>query len=124
MIIGIGCDIVDYNIIKKLNWTSDEKLLSRIFSDKEIEFYHKKKTISYLAGRFAAKESVLKCLGTGMYDGISLKDIEISRLQNGQPTVTLKGKIKNISNKLNVSKWHISISHSLSSSMAFATAES
>ena len=123
MIIGIGCDIVDHKLAKKLNWTADDNFINRVFSFQEKETYNKNKKVSFLTGRFAAKEAVLKCLGTGMYDGLSLKDIEIIQLENGQPKIQLKGEVRKISNKLGINKWFISISHSLTSSIAKVIAE-
>jgi holo-[acyl-carrier protein] synthase len=123
MIIGIGCDMTNFNIAKKLNWESDEKLMSRVFSARELEIYYKQDKLTYLTGRFAAKEAVLKCLGTGMYDGISLNNIEILQLENGKPIIELSGEIKKISNDLGIKKWFVSISHSTKSSMAYVIAE-
>lgn len=123
MIIGIGCDIVDHELVNKLKWTTDENFINRVFSFQEIETYKKNKKISFLTGRFAAKEAVVKCLGTGMQDGLSLKDIEIIQLENGKPDVQLKGEIKKLSNELGINKWFISISHSLTNSIANVIAE-
>lgn len=123
MIIGIGCDIVEFNIVEKFQWESDIKFLSKVFSSREIETYSKNKKVRYLAGRFAVKEAVLKSLGTGMYDGIYLKDIEIIKLETGQPTIELSGEIKRISQNAGVNKWFVSISHSSNNSIAYVIAE-
>ena len=123
MIIGIGCDIVDFSTSEKLGWESDEKSLNRIFSKREIKRYHDLRKLTYLTGRFAAKEAVLKCLGTGMFDGIYLSDIEIIQLESGKPSIELKGSIKKLSQDLGIKKWFISISHSSISSMAYVIAE-
>ena len=123
MIIGIGCDIVEHNTTKLLKWESDSNLLHRIFSTKELELYNIQKKTEFIAGRFAAKEAVLKCLGTGMRDGISLPDIQILRLENGKPIVKLGGDVKEISDKLGIGSWHISITHTTNYSYAFVIAE-
>ncbi len=123
MIIGIGCDIANFNIAEELNWKTDKKLMSRVFSASELEIYYRHDKLTYLTGRFAAKEAVLKCIGTGMYDGISMKDIEILQLKNGKPIIELRGEIKKISHDLGIKKWFISISHSTKSSMAYVIAE-
>lgn len=123
MIIGIGCDLVNHEMTDKLSWRSDEQMLLRVLSSKELDLYRKNNTINFLAGRFAAKEAVLKCLGTGMQDGISLTDIQIHQLQTGEPIIELKGKIKDISDNKGIGKWHLSISHSNVYTMAFVIAE-
>ncbi len=123
MIVGIGCDIVENNSVEILEWTSDIDILNRFFSIKEIEVYNRTKKNKFLAGRFAAKEAVLKCLGTGIQDGLSLNEIQILQLETNQPLIELKGKVKTLSKKLGVHKWHVSITHSKEYSLAFVIAE-
>jgi holo-[acyl-carrier protein] synthase len=122
-IIGIGCDITSHEVTDRLNWNSDHKVLERIFSKKEIDLYKENDSITFLCGRFAAKEALLKSLGTGMEDGISLRDIEILKLSNGQPKIKVTGRVKEIADSLGINNWQISISHSDKSSMAFVLAE-
>ena len=123
MIIGIGCDIVDHQITKTLNWESDAQTLQRFFTAKELSLYSKSKAIRFLAGRFAAKEALLKSLGTGICDGLSLTEIQILQLENGSPIVQIEGAVKESADKLGVTKWHVTISHTSVSSAAFVIAE-
>ncbi|MCU7549819.1 holo-ACP synthase [Chitinophagaceae bacterium LB-8] len=124
MIVGIGCDIVEHRITEQLEWHSDTKVLKRIFSTQELDLYDKEKSSRFLAGRFAAKEAVLKCIGTGMQDGISLLDIQILPNSLGKPYINLTGQIKIISDEMGINLWHISITHSSNNSVAFVIAES
>lgn len=123
MILGIGCDIVEHEITASLGWSSNYSILKRVYTEKELEIFKKKKTDKFLSGRFAAKEAVLKCLGTGMKDGIALTDIEILQTDIGQPIVYVMGEVESIANKMGVNNWHISISHTESLSYAFVIAE-
>lgn len=123
MIIGVGCDIVEHEISKSLNWDSDLSVLNRIFSQKEIGIYLSRKELKFLSGRFAAKEAILKCLGTGMQDGIALTDIQILQSPEGKPLLELFGEVKNLADQMGVCFWHISITHSTHYSLAFVTAE-
>lgn len=123
MIIGIGCDSVNHNITKKLDWESDTQTLQRFFTPKELALYETKKSVKFLAGRFAAKEALLKCLGTGICDGISLTDIEILQLENGRPAIEVYGGVKKDADKMGITFWHVSITHSGGSSTAFVIAE-
>lgn len=124
MIIGIGCDIVEHKITKKLNWESDVKMLSRIFSDNEMSLYSMKKDLKFLSGRFSVKEAVVKCLGTGMRDGISLTDIHVLKSNVGKPILELSGYVKELSESMGIKKWFVSITHSTTYSMAMVIAES
>ncbi|WP_339627949.1 holo-ACP synthase [uncultured Maribacter sp.] len=124
MIIGLGCDIVEHSNFEKLAWLNDDNTLRRIFSKNEIAISPKVDVEKYYSSRFAAKEAVLKCLGTGMEDGISLKNIEIIKSQTGLPQVSLSGKVMKISTSKKITSWHISISHTTSTSAVFVIAES
>lgn len=123
MIIGAGCDIVEHNEIINLSWDSDISIQKRIFTPKELEIYSEIKRISFLAGRFAAKEAILKCLGAGMQDGIALTDIQVLQSENRKPLIELFNKTKKIADKLQISSWHLSITHSSNHSIAFVIAE-
>ncbi|MEW6491006.1 MAG: holo-ACP synthase [Cyanobacteriota bacterium] len=80
------------------------------------------KRIEYLAGRFAAKEAVLKALGIENNPNISKLDIEIQRLKSGAPSVVLHGKCQEIAAKLGITQWLLSISHTSSYAAASAIA--
>lgn len=123
MIVGIGCDIVEHETVKILEWTKQATTLSKIFSKKELELYYSKEDEKFLIGRFAAKEAIVKCLGTGMQDGIALTDIQILHSNSGQPTISLLGKVKKISTDMKINFWHITITHSDKFTMAFVIAE-
>lgn len=123
MTIGIGCDIVDHSISMQLEWETNLPLIERIFTKKEVDMYNKQKSNSFLCGRFAAKEAVLKCLGIGMIDGLKLTEIEILQYDSGRPILELHGKVKQLSDSMAINNWHISISHSKDHSIAVVLAE-
>lgn len=123
MIIAIGCDLVEHKISQSMDWENNKPVQNRIFSSKELELYNLKGQLKFLSGRFAAKEAILKCLSTGMEDGISLTDIEILQTEIGKPFIILSGKLQQLSKDLGVKKWHISITHSPTFSQAFVIAE-
>lgn len=123
MIIGIGCDIVDHQMTNQLNWANQPSAMARVFSTNEIELYNCKKEVRFLSGRFAAKEAVLKCIGTGMEDGIALTEVEILQLNNGRPFVKLGSNAKEAAEKAGIKSFHVSISHTIGYSLAYAIAE-
>tara|TARA_B100001741_G_scaffold290976_1_gene270845 strand:- start:277 stop:663 length:387 start_codon:yes stop_codon:yes gene_type:complete len=92
-IIGIGVDIIYNQRINKL--INNKQFLNRVFTTKEI--LHSKKMLNkrnYFAKRFAAKESLVKAIGSGFRDGINFKDIEISSNKLGKPFYLINKKIK------------------------------
>lgn len=113
MIVGHGIDIVETARISKLLEDHAQRFLDRCFTPLEQHYCAKnpKRYIEHLAGRFAAKEAVLKVLGTGWRGGIAWTDIEILPEPSGQPKIRLTGECLRIATELNISTWHISISH-------------
>ena len=112
MIIGCGIDLVKIERIEKIIKKWGDNFTSRIFTLLEREYCEKKKGNKYqsYAGRFAAKEALLKSLGLGLR-GVNWKEIEIENNELGQPIIETSGKLKNIASVKGVSKCFITISH-------------
>ena len=112
MIIGCGIDLVKIERMEKIIKRWGDNFIFRIFTPLEIEYCEKKKGNKYqsYAGRFAAKEALLKSLGLGLR-GANWKEIEIKNDELGQPTIDTSGKLKNIASAKGVRKYFISISH-------------
>lgn len=124
MIIGIGTDIVSIPRIEKAVERFGERFINKVFTDKEaIVCRMKKDQASHLAARFAAKEAVLKALGTGISNGIGFKDVEVARVQGKRPEIILHGIGKKVAESLGVKDIHISISHEADIALAFAVIE-
>ena len=92
MIQGLGTDIVEIVRIGEMIERHGELFLQRVYTDQEVA-YCQKRTASYqhFAGRWAAKEAVLKALGTGWAKGIAWRDIEVVSFPSGQPRVAIHG---------------------------------
>ena len=112
-ILGHGIDIVETARIRKLVETHGEHFLDRVFTPAEQRYCaaSSKRYFEHLAGRFAAKEAVLKVLGTGWRGGIAWTDIEIVKEPSGQPRIVLTGECLRIAESLGIARWHVSISH-------------
>jgi len=112
MIIGTGIDIVEISRIKNAAKKWQKNFLSKIFTDKELE-YSNEKTSSYqhLAARFAAKEAVLKALGSGLTSRMEWRDIEVWNEKSGKPNVRLTGEVERVSQSRGVKNIIISMSH-------------
>lgn len=122
MILGIGADIVEISRIEKAV-NDNPKFLSRVFTDKEIQYLKSKAFKSEsLAGNFAAKEAISKALGTG-FRGFSFKDIEVLRDALGKPEVILYKEAHSIAASKGEYKVHISISHNRENAIAYAILE-
>ena len=112
MIIGCGIDLVKIERIEKIIKKCGDNFIFKIFTSLEKEYCEKKKGNKYqsYAGKFAAKEALLKALGLGLREA-NWKEIEVTNNELGQPIINTSGKLKNIALAKGVSKYFISISH-------------
>jgi len=118
MIIGTGVDIVKNKRIERLINKYGEHFLKKVYTEIEIEYCQaKKNSISSFAARFAAKEAVLKALGTGMRNN-NWQEIEIANNELGKPEVLLFNKTAKKAEELKVTSIFISISHEKEYSIA------
>jgi holo-[acyl-carrier protein] synthase len=123
-VIAHGIDMVDCARLRGAVKRHGEKFLRRVFTSVELEYsLSKKRRMEHLAGRFAAKEAVLKALGTGWRGGINWTDIEIRNAPSGQPYVKLSGKCRQIAEELGLSAIVVSISHIDTHAIASAVGE-
>lgn len=111
-VVGHGIEIVETTRIQELVERSGEHFEMECFTAIERSTSALgAKRIEYLAGRFTAKEAVIKALGVQNNQSISRLDIEIQRLPTGEPSVVLYGKCQEIAAELGITKWLLSISH-------------
>lgn len=122
-VIGIGTDITQCSRIEGMIGKHEDAFLNRVFTENEISYCGQRKSFAqHYTGRFAAKEAILKALGTGWAKGILWTDIEVVNEPGGKPIVNLTGQAKVISDSMGVAQMLISISHCEDYAVAFATA--
>ena len=124
MIIGIGTDIVSISRIERVVERFGERFIKRVFTDDEYcDCKDKKEQASHLAARFAAKEAVLKALGTGISKGIGFADVEVTREKGERPKIRLYGKARETAGSLGCKNIHLTLSHEEGFALAFAVIE-
>ncbi len=124
MIISCGVDICETQRIAEMVKEHGRRFLERTFTDEELEYsLGRPREAEHLAGRFAAKEAVLKALGTGWAAGISWLDISVSILPSGQPRIRINGTAAQVAEERGVKHLHISLSHCHSYAVAMVVAE-
>ena len=122
-VIGIGTDIIECLRIAKMIERHGELFLTRVYTSHEIEYCTARKaSTQHYAGRFAAKEAVLKALGTGWTRGIHWRDIEVKNEMGGKPGIILGGAASELAAKLGITEMLISISHCRTHATAYALA--
>ena len=126
MIKGVGTDLTDRRRIQRAYDRFGDRFVAKVLCATEIKVFQSMgdgKQVAYLAKQFAAKESVVKALGTGFSQGIALNQIEITRRPTGAPAVNLEGRALARATKLGISTWSISLSDDGDYALAFVTAE-
>lgn len=111
MILGIGMDIVE--IVRMGSAIRRDAFVKRIFTEQEQNYCESRgvqKVASY-AVRFAAKEAVLKALGTGMSGGGTWLEVEVVPEPHGKPAISLHGFFAALAAKQGVTKIHLSLTH-------------
>lgn len=122
-IVAHGIDLVDCPRIEDMVKRHGERFISRVFTAAEQAYADANKDrIEKLAGRFAAKEAVLKLMGTGWRGKIAWTDIEIVNNASGQPEVTLTGEVKALAEGLGIKHVSVSITHTANFAIASAVA--
>lgn len=106
---GVGTDIIEIKRIKEAITRHGERFLDRLFTSQEIAYCLRyKDSTPRFAGRFAAKEAVLKAFGTGLSSEMTWKEIEILNDKQGKPEVQLSARLQGA---LSIDHIFLSISH-------------
>lgn len=122
MIVGIGCDIIEIERIARA--IKSESFIRRVFTAEEAAYCQRRgqQAAASFAARFAAKEAVLKALGTGLREG-SLQEIAVDNDGLGKPLVQLSGHFAMLAKQLGVKNIQISLSHSKDFAVAYVIME-
>ena len=92
MILGIGTDLVNISRIERLLLRFEHRFIRRLFTPAEWIQVDNPRAAAHYAKRFAAKEALVKALGTGFQYGIGWLDIAVITQPSGKPSIRLSGK--------------------------------
>ena len=124
MIFGVGVDLVELARFKAAMKRQGASLLEKLFTASERRYCEGKwNRIAHYTARFAAKEAVLKALGTGWSGGIRWTDVEVVRGGTGSVSVRLTGMAKKLAAKRGVRRVHLNITHAETHAAAVAIEE-
>jgi holo-[acyl-carrier protein] synthase len=127
MIVGSGIDLIEVERVRRV--LEDPKIglrfRDRVYTEGEIDYCEGKGRGKYesYAGRFAAKEAVMKALGTGWGKRVGWQDIETLPIPGGKPEVTLHHGASELARRLGISRLSISIAHTKNHAIAYVIAE-
>jgi holo-[acyl-carrier protein] synthase len=124
VIVATGVDIVDLRRIEKLLAAQGGRFVRRIYTEQEHAYCARKRAASAsYAARFAAKEAVMKCLGTGWADGVGFLQIEVVREASGEVGVRLAGRAAEVAKARGIARIHLTLAHERTIAIAVAVAE-
>jgi holo-[acyl-carrier protein] synthase len=110
MIYGIGIDLVKIDRVRTAVHRWEERFLKRVFTEKEISYcYEKKDPYLSLSVRFAAKEALIKAIGSDI--PVTLTEIEVMNYGNGRPFINVMGRLKALFIDKSITSIHLSLSH-------------
>jgi holo-[acyl-carrier protein] synthase len=118
--VGVGVDLVDVPRFARV-LARRPRLLERLFTDAERRDAANRP--DRLAARFAAKEAVLKALGSGLGDA-AFRCIEVRRAPSGAPELVLHAEARDLAGARGVGEWHLSLSHTAQVATAVVVASS
>jgi holo-[acyl-carrier protein] synthase len=113
--VAIGVDIIEIGRIQRAISRWQNSFLSRIYTEAELEGH---RSASSLAARFAAKEAVMKALGTGTR-GVNWREVEVLENGNGAPRIILHGRASVRCQEMGIGEFCVSMSHSRKYAIAF-----
>lgn len=122
-IFGIGVDVVEIERIAAAIEKSGARFVQRLFTEGEREYCEKQKfPAAHYAARFAAKEAVSKAFGTGIGASLHWLDMDIIRLESGQPELVLSGAGREFADRHGITEVKLSLSHARTCAVSNAVA--
>ncbi len=119
MIVGLGIDQIEIDRVSRTWQRYGERFGRRVYTDREWAYcISRPHPAQSLAGRFAAKEAVMKALGLGWPGGIAYRDIEITREITGKPGLRLSNRAAQRASMLGVTNSTVSMTHDRTHSSA------
>jgi holo-[acyl-carrier protein] synthase len=127
MIVSVGVDLIEVERIQNALEDSHigKRFRDRVYTEKEIQYCEGKQRGRYesYAGRFAAKEAVMKALGRGWGSKVSWTEIEVARARSGKPDIILHGKTARFADTLGIRGWVLSMTHTHAHGLAYVIAQ-
>lgn len=122
MLVALGIDVVDTQRIAALLKRHKERFTDLVLSERELALVRSDHALTqFVAGRWAAKEAIMKALGEGI-GVLQMPEIEVLRAPNGAALVVLNAKALELAESQNIRRWQISISHERLVTVAVACA--
>ena len=113
MIVGLGVDLIEIERVKRAHLKHGQRFIDRLFTSAEAKYcLRKKDPYPSLAGRFAAKEAVIKAFSYGFGGRWKWTQIEVVRAVTGKPSLRFTGIMEKLRTQRKINQVHLTIAHS------------
>jgi len=110
MIYGIGIDIVEIQRMRDASEKWGNKFFEKFLTESEISYcFEKKDPYPSISVRWAAKEALIKAVGSEIH--VNLKEVEVDNNRLGRPSLIIKGKLQEFFKEKGIESYHVSLSH-------------
>ena len=126
MIVGIGIDLCEVARMRRaLKGPAGARFGARVFTAAERAYCEGRRATRFesYAARFAAKEAAMKALGTGWARGVRWRDVEVVGARGAAPRLALHGRAAKLARGRGCTRWHVSLSHTAATAVAWVIAE-
>src|SRR5580658_2327331 len=126
-ILGTGIDMIEVERVERAltRPRTGERFRDRVYTEREVAYCESRGQPRYqsYAARFAAKEAVMKALGTGWNRNVGWREIEVVRERGRPPGIKLMGKAERFAQRRQIAVFHVSITHTTTHAIAHVIAE-
>ncbi|HJT23041.1 MAG TPA: holo-ACP synthase [bacterium] len=113
MIVGLGVDLIEIERVKRAHEKHGQRFIDRLFTPAEAKYcLRKSDPYPSLAGRFAAKEAVIKAFSHGFGGRWKWTQVEVVREMSGKPGLKLTGIMEKLRSQRKINSMHLTIAHS------------
>jgi len=126
-IVGTGIDMIEVERVERAltRPQTGERFRERVYTEREVAYCESRGRPRYqsYAARFAAKEAAMKAMGTGWNRNVGWREIEVVRERGQAPTIVLSGKTAEFARRKRIAAFHLSLTHTATSAIAYVIAE-
>ncbi|HET7569458.1 MAG TPA: holo-ACP synthase [Gammaproteobacteria bacterium] len=121
MIFGVGTDLVEIARIERTYERYGDHFVNRLLTDRERALFDKtSRKVRFLAMHFAAKEAIVKAMGTGFAHGVWIRDVGFYPDEWGKPCVEMSPRALVVCQRLGAGDGFVSLSDEKGMALAFA----
>lgn len=111
MIFGVGTDVVRIERVAGIHQRFGQRFAERLLMPEELALFDgQTRPVRFLAMRFAAKEAIVKALGTGFRHGVWIRDVGFMPDRRGRPELRFSARGRRVADRLGVGEGHLSLS--------------